>query len=389
MIVVCRYCIVRAPDITFMMVFPYLRASGDAGNGQNPTLFSGNIVPCQNMSSQSAFITTVYGLEKTREEIMKKILALVLATTLAGVVVAPSANAETFIRVVSGTSGGSWYPLMAKLAQAFDEKIEDVSTSNSPGGGIGNIKSIHGGDADIGMSYAHSSFEGYTGAGQFDKKQEDIRHFATLYPAVLQIAVRDDSKIHSVSDMAGANISPGKPNWTAVGLVKTVLDVAGLSFEKIQANGGVVHNVSYSGSIALMKDRHADVFFAGNSIPHSSMIELSQSPGIRFIALTDDEQAKVLAANPGYIPTVIPKGSYKSVSEDVQTVGMVTNLIVHKDLPDDLVYKMCKVFWEAHADMVEVNKVWNSVKLENALKGAAIPLHPGAKKCYDEMGIKG
>jgi TRAP-type uncharacterized transport system substrate-binding protein len=28
------------------------------------------------------------------------------------------------------------------------------------------------------------------------------------------------------------------------------------------------------------------------------------------------------------------------------------------------------------------------VKVENALNGAAIPIHPGAKKCYDELGVK-
>jgi TRAP-type uncharacterized transport system substrate-binding protein len=64
-------------------------------------------------------------------------------------------------------------------------------------------------------------------------------------------------------------------------------------------------------------------------------------------------------------------------------------MVVHKDLPDDLVYNMCKVFWENHAAFVEVKGVWKTVTLENALNGAAIPVHPGAKKCYDELGVKG
>jgi TRAP-type uncharacterized transport system substrate-binding protein len=35
-----------------------------------------------------------------------------------------------------------------------------------------------------------------------------------------------------------------------------------------------------------------------------------------------------------------------------------------------------------------VKKIWNKVTLKNALKGEAIPIHPGAKKCYDELGVK-
>ena len=49
---------------------------------------------------------------------------------------------------------------------------------------------------------------------------------------------------------------------------------------------------------------------------------------------------------------------------------------------------MCKVFWANHAAFLEVKSVWKTVTLENALNGAAIPVHPGAKKCYDELGVK-
>ena len=63
-------------------------------------------------------------------------------------------------------------------------------------------------------------------------------------------------------------------------------------------------------------------------------------------------------------------------------------LVVNKDLPDDLVYNMCKSLWANHDKFVEVKSVWKRVKQEDALKGVAIPVHPGAQKCYDELGVK-
>jgi TRAP transporter TAXI family solute receptor len=273
--------------------------------------------------------------------------------------------------------------------QVFDEKIEGISTSNTSGGGISNILAVHGGDAEIGWSYAHTSYNGYAGKGKFKKPQPDVRHFATLYPAMFQVAVRKDSTIRDFDDMKAANISPGKAKWTGTAFAESVLKAYGTSFSDIKSNGGTVHHVSYTESVALMKDGHIDVFMAATSMPQASFLELEHSPGIRFIGMPKAKLDEIIAANPGYIPGLMPKGVYKSIGEDLHTLGIVTNMVVHKDLPDDLVYNMCKVFWDNHAAFVDVKSVWKRVKLENALDGAAIPVHPGAKRCYDELGVKG
>lgn len=318
-----------------------------------------------------------------------KLNLILTSAVLAGTLAAQGAQADTFVRMVSGPSGGSWYPLGAKIMQVFDEQIEGISTSNTSGGGISNILAVNGGDAEIGWSYAHTSYNGLTGKGKFKKAQPDVRHFATLYPAMFQVAVRKDSPIKTFADMKAANISPGKAKWTGTAFAESVLKAYGVSFAGIKANGGTVHHVSYTESVALMKDNHIDVFMAATSMPQASFLELEHSPGIRFIGMTKAELDGILKANPGYIPGMMPKGVYESVDKDLLTLGIVTNMVVHKDLSDDLVYNMCKVFWKNHAAFVDVKSVWKRVKVEDALNGAAIPVHPGAQRCYDELGVKG
>jgi uncharacterized protein len=319
-----------------------------------------------------------------------KIKTIITFAVLAIVAASGTVRADdTFVRMVSGPSGGSWYPLGAKIMQVFDEKIDGISTSNTSGGGISNILAVNGGDAEIGWSYAHTAYNGYVGKGKFSKAQPNVRHFATLYPAMFQVAVRKDSPIQSFADMKAANISPGKAKWTGTAFAESIIKAYGFGFDDIKNNGGTVHHVSYTESVALMKDGHIDVFMAATSMPQASFLELEHSPGIRFIGLPKQKLDEILKANPGYIPGMMPKGVYESIGEDLNTLGIVTNMVVHKDLPDDLVYNMCKVFWENHAAFVEVKGVWKSVTLENALNGAAIPVHPGAKKCYDELGVKG
>ena len=59
-------------------------------------------------------------------------------------IVATIANADQFVRMVSGPSGGSWYPLGAKVMQTLESNIKGISTSNTSGGGISNVMSVNG-----------------------------------------------------------------------------------------------------------------------------------------------------------------------------------------------------------------------------------------------------
>lgn len=299
-----------------------------------------------------------------------------------------AANADTFVRMVSGPAGGSWYPLGAKIMQVLGDEVPGIATSNTSGGGISNVKAVDGGDAEIGWSYAHTSYNGFVGRGKFTSKHENVRHFATLYPATFQVAVKADSPIKTFDDMKSANISPGKAGWTGTAFAESIIKAYGFDFASIKKNGGTVHHVSYTESVALMKDGHIDVYMAATSVPQASFIELQHSPGIRFIGLPQAKLEQIIKDNPGFIHGSIPKAAYEGLAADIPSLGIVTNMVVSADLPDDTVYQMCKSFWKNHAAFAEVKKVWNSVKLENALNGAAIPIHPGAKKCYDELGVK-
>jgi TRAP transporter TAXI family solute receptor len=317
---------------------------------------------------------------------MKNLAKLLAPAALAVMAVAP-AQADTFVRMVSGPSGGSWYPLGAKIMQVMEENIDGISTSNTSGGGISNVLAVAGGDAEVGFSYAHTTANGYNGVGKFNSKQEGVRHFATLYGSMFQVAVREDSDIKTFADMKDKNISPGKAKWTGTAFAESILGHYGITFDSIRANGGTVHHVGYTESVALMKDGHIDVFMAATNMPQASFLELEQSPGIRFIGLPKDDQAAIIAANPGYLEGTMPAGVYQSVTEDTHSMGIVVNMVVSKDLPDDLVYNMCKVFWANHGTFAEVKSVWNRVEQAKALDGVAIPVHPGAQKCYDELGI--
>jgi TRAP-type uncharacterized transport system substrate-binding protein len=118
---------------------------------------------------------------------------------------------------------------------------------------------------------------------------------------VFQIAVPRKSAIRSIADLKDRNISPGKAGWSGTAFAQAVLAAYGITFDSIKRNGGAVHHVDYSDSVALLKDGHIDAFLPLASVPQSSLMELDFEPGIRLLSI---DEAAVSAAE---IPAALPR----------------------------------------------------------------------------------
>jgi TRAP transporter TAXI family solute receptor len=122
-------------------------------------------------------------------------------------------------------------------------------------------------------------------------------------------------------------------------------------------------------------------------VPLSSVLELNFHPGIRLLGIESDKMSTLLDMNPAFIRAVIPQHAYEGLTADVPTIAVAATLVVHKDLPEALVYQMARAFWDGYAQLADAPPAWKQVRLEDALLAAAIPVHPGAQRFYDEVGV--
>jgi len=189
--------------------------------------------------------------------------------------------------------------------------------------------------------------------------------------------------------MADKRICPGKVGFSGEVFARSILGAYGITYDSIKKNGGVVHYVGYADAAALMKDGHLDVYMAVTSCPQSTIIDLNFRPGIRVIGIDAEHMKTLLKDYPGYAEVVIPKTAYKGMTEDVTTVGTVTSLVCSANLSDEMVYRITKTIFENLDELAKIKKdAIADVSLENALLGCKIPVHPGAKRYYDEHGVK-
>jgi TRAP transporter TAXI family solute receptor len=118
--------------------------------------------------------------------------------------------------------------------------------------------------------------------------------------------------------------------------------------------------------------------------PAAPVLTLQTTKKLKFIQFTEEELARILKAYPMYrtvtmaqsIYNDFPKGGYK-------TLMVGTAVLTHKDLPEDLVYKVVKATFE-NVDMLKAAMASATYTVPENLKYLVLPLHPGAFKYYKE-----
>lgn len=113
-------------------------------------------------------------------------------------------------------------------------------------------------------------------------------------------------------------------------------------------------------------------------------MELQQGFDLQLVSI-DPNKVKEIAKNQSYfLSKVIPKGTYGN-AEDIPTAAIMNALVVRSDLSEDDVYKLTKTFFDSLPTLANSHQAATEISLETAQQGLVAPLHPGAKKYYDEV----
>ncbi|MBS7348664.1 MAG: TAXI family TRAP transporter solute-binding subunit, partial [Comamonas sp.] len=88
-----------------------------------------------------------------------------------------------------------------------------------------------------------------------------------------------------------------------------------------------------------------------------------------------------------YQAATIPANTYSGQTEDVATAAIPNFLVTHSGVSDDLAYAMTKQLYDNLETLYAAHNAAKNIKLENAVNGMSIPLHPGAERFYKEVGV--
>lgn len=245
---------------------------------------------------------------------------------------------------------------------------------------------VAAGQIESGIAQSDIVSWAYAGTGMFaaDGPLKSLRAIASLFPESLQLVVRDDSAIRTVTDLRGKRISLGQPGSGTLADARIVLAAAGLTEKDVNAE-----YLRPGTAAANIKDGTLDGFFLIGGVPVPAIRDLASATAVRMIPIDADVLAKMRESSTAYRRSVISAGTYPGISVDTPSIGFHALWIVSADIPDDLIYAITKALWNgATQRLLDAHEpLGRQVRLGDALDGLSVPLHPGAKRFYREAGL--
>ena len=294
-----------------------------------------------------------------------------------------SAKADEFINILTGGTSGVYYPMGVALSKIYSEKIAGTRPSvQATKASVENLVLLQQGKGEIAFTLGDSlafAWEGNEEAG-FKTKQDKLRGVAAIYPNHIQVVASKDSGIKTLADLKGKRLSVGAPKSGTELNARAILSGAGLTYKDL----GKVEYLPFAESVDLIKNRQLDATLQSAGLGVAAIRDLASSLDITVVEIP---AALVDKIGPPYVKAVIPANTYTGQTVDVQGAAVVNYLVTRASLSDDLVYQMTKDIFEFKSELVAAHQAANDIKLENALQGMPIPVHPGAQKYFREKGL--
>jgi TRAP transporter TAXI family solute receptor len=222
---------------------------------------------------------------------------------------------------------------------------------------------------------------------------QKLRSMFNYSIGMYHFVVYADSGFKSLKDIKGKRVFLGPPTGAArtvaMGLVDGATGLqAGKDYQEARLDFGPARQA--------FQDRQIDMIVDPTNAPSAFFSQIALTSKIRLLGLTDEDfkQPKVEAAMklPGRSRGTIPAGVYGPNQVNTESVGTVQAWVgmgtsIH--VPEDVVYKMTKIFWE-HIDEVHEAATWmkSAVNKDVIFSRMNMKLHPGAARYYKEIGLK-
>jgi TRAP transporter TAXI family solute receptor len=280
-------------------------------------------------------------------------------------------------RVGTAALGGAYYPL--------GQGIANLVTQHAPGismvpivtrGAIENPRLIVRNDLELALTNADLAFFAYEGRPPYEVKL-DVLAAGALHPSVLHLVTSASTGIVEFADLRGRQIAVGPAGGPTVALAETLLAAHGMTLDDV-----VPSFLSYSDGFSQLSDGNIDAAFALAGFPAAAVLQAGATDDLVFLRVPPDVLANVVTENPYYTLVQIPASVY-ATPEDVTALAVDNVLIVNAHARPDDVYAVVAAIYGHLPELGRAVAVARQIDPAHSLQ-LAIPLHPGARRYFDE-----
>ena len=286
------------------------------------------------------------------------------------------------LRIGTAGEGGNYNSLGKALSQTLQKDPYKINVEvKTTAGSAANIRLLSQDYLELAIAQSDVIDEMY--AGTLDTQaMKGYSAIASLYPEPVQIVVRADSGIASVSDLAGKKVSVGEADSGTQKNAAQILQAYGLT-----SNMLTVQNMTYAEASKALGDGSIDAMFCTAGAPAQVITDLSGTIPVSLVPIEGQQSDLLTGAYGFYAKAVIPAGTYKGQDSDVTTLAVMSVLLASDKTPADKIYTITGALFKEKAALNDAVPVEFDLQEQKAVESVTIPFHPGAAQYYQECGI--
>lgn len=319
---------------------------------------------------------------RIHRNVASSVIALALGLSLHAV---PAIGAPKGTIVLGSTnSTSSHYTVSAAMVKAIKAGIPSANVSQiETGASVDNVRRLTKNEIDLGLIATDTGLQALTGTGPFagGKAVDDVVALYSYDVSVLNVAVSQDSKVTSISELAGKKFNPGIRGSGAELLTRDVFRALGIEPAWVP---GTVKDASEG-----IQNRQLVGYskYGPGAGVDATLRELMVTTPMRLLGFDAGQQTKIQGTVKGVSFTQIP-----NVMTGQPPVSTPAVLIVYGTrtslMDDETAFAIAKSIYDNRQFLVDA---WPHLKDFNfkaqalAAETVGIKLHPGAKRFWESV----
>jgi TRAP transporter TAXI family solute receptor len=261
------------------------------------------------------------------------------------------------------------------------------------GGFVENVRMLQRNEAQFAILQAMFGHFARTGTGTFagEAPNDDIQAIAMLWRDadhfVIDKAYEDTGTIADLGRLKGMPVSMGVDGPGPIESNRLLLSHLGIDVD----HAFKLEHLNYEQSADALL--HGDIEAMSTPIrppaPHVASVLASPDAHYALLSFTDQQIAQADGGLGLWTPYVIPAATYPGQDQDIKTVAKSNLLVARADVDDEVVYQVTKAMFENLDFLRTIHDAMYETSLDRALVGMPMPLHPGALRYYQEVGLLG
>lgn len=294
-------------------------------------------------------------------------------------------GALSHMRLATGSTGGTYFPLGGGMANVWTNEIDDLTVSvQASGASVENLQLLQNGEVELIMAVNGVAISALAGEGDFAGAEFDFTAVGNVYAEVTQIVARADADIETIDDLAGKRVQIGPAGSGTEVSARQILDYHGLDAD----NDLESFQDTFGDAADQLRDGTVDAAFGILALPAASIIDVATGTDLVTVDIGEDVLDQMLADDPSLSAVEVPAGTYPGQEQPANWVTNWATVYAAPDLDEDQVYELVRLMYEGMDPDTVGHAVAAEIQLDTAIDGLGdVPLHPGAQRYYEDQGV--